>query len=397
MQTYDRKDGTRALFIRLSQNKKHKYITTSITINAKDFNPKAKFGQWVRSSNLRSKTYNSTLIAEIHKLEDLIQGNQNKTLDQIVDLYKNGTLDGEVMFVDFTLAYLKRNEHLYKPASRHRYDVSITDIKEYTQKQDIPITDITTNFLESLYNHCRDRGNMFSTINNKFKKIKKIMSEAVKDGIIKYDENPFLNFTFPRNEKPNRSKLTLEELDLIRGLELKENSNIWHARNIFLLQFNLAGIRVSDILTLKYENLTEDNRIQYKMHKTGEVQTFKLSKEAMLILSYYLDTSRKKTDYILHFIPNIDLTLDALQKTISKKTSLINNNLKTIAHLCEIDKKITTHIARHTFASIAAGKTKDIRVVSKLLGHSNVSTTQTYIASLNDKEMDSAIDTIYDD
>lgn len=393
LQSTPRSDGTHAVLIRLNGNGKRKYITTNVCVSKKDFNPKAKFGSWIRSSNLRNKLYNATIIAEIHRLEDAIEQAKPQTIENIISYYR-GFMGQDIGIVKFTHNYFEKNTSRYKPASLDAYKAFIRDIINFTGENDIPIKKIDTDFLESLYNYCRKNGNMYSTINHKFKKLSTIFNEAIRSKIINQNDNPFIGFKEMKSEKTKRAKLTEDELNKIRELELKSGSKIWHAKNIFLLQFNLAGMRVSDILTLKYQDIIDD-RVTYEMNKTGHIQSLKLNAEAKDILEFYIRKNAKKTDYVFPFIPNLDLPLAIILKKIKSTTVVVNINLKKIAKMVGIEKSLSTHVARHTFASIASRKVKDIMVVSKLLGHSSVVTTQGYIASLSDKEIDSALEKIY--
>ena len=74
---------------------------------------------------------------------------------------------------------------------------------------------------------------------------------------------------------------------------------------------------------------------------------------------------------------------------------MINKNLKSIATKAKISKKITFHVARHTFATIALKKGIRIEYVSKLLGHANLKETQIYAKIINE-ELDKAMDVFND-
>ena len=64
----------------------------------------------------------------------------------------------------------------------------------------------------------------------------------------------------------------MEEIIKIEELELKENSLIWHVKNIFLFAFYNAGIRISDILLMTWDNI-QDGRLVYKMYKTNKLHS----------------------------------------------------------------------------------------------------------------------------
>lgn len=92
----------------------------------------------------------------------------------------------------------------------------------------------------------------------------------------------------------------------------------------------------------------------------------------------------------------VSLDLDTpktLDRAIASKTALINKSLKKIAKKAEIDKNISFHVARHTFATIALKKGMRIEYVSKLLNHRNIKTTQIY-SKIIDNELDLALDNL---
>lgn len=82
-------------------------------------------------------------------------------------------------------------------------------------------------------------------------------------------------------------------------------------------------------------------------------------------------------------------------KTKSSQTAFYNRHLKILAEKAEIDKPVTSHTARHTFATRALNKGIGIELVSKLLGHTNIKTTQVYTKIIN-KDLDRAMSVFED-
>lgn len=79
-----------------------------------------------------------------------------------------------------------------------------------------------------------------------------------------------------------------------------------------------------------------------------------------------------------------------------RPSAQINEKLREIAKLAKIDKKISTHVSRHTFAKQAIKKGTNIQAVQDALGHSSIKQTQGYLADLNTDELDKAFDGFYD-
>ena len=132
------------------------------------------------------------------------------------------------------------------------------------------------------------------------------------------------------------------------------------------------------------------------MHKTGNIHSVKLIEKAKDILSYY--GPQEPGDYVFPFFSSDTDYSNAtfLHNQISAKTALLNKYLKFIADKAEIDKRISTHTARHSFADIARKKTDNIYNLSKTLGHSDLKITEAYLASFDEDAVDSTIDDVFD-
>jgi site-specific recombinase XerD len=84
-----------------------------------------------------------------------------------------------------------------------------------------------------------------------------------------------------------------------------------------------------------------------------------------------------------------------LYNQISSKNAIINKYLKEIAVFTGINKKLSFHIARHSFADIARTKTDNIYDLSKTLGHHSISVTQAYLADFDNDAVDDTIDKVF--
>ena len=164
-------------------------------------------------------------------------------------------------------------------------------------------------------------------------------------------------------------------------------------RDAFLFSFYNAGIRISDILQLTWDNV-KDGKLTYKMYKTNRVHSFKLKEKPILILEKY---KGKDETYVFPFFSSkYDYSNPAyLHSQIGSKTATFNKYLKYIASRAGIPKKLTTHIARHSFADIARQKTDNIYNLSKTLGHSSLKVTEAYLSSFDEKAVDDTLDSMF--
>ncbi|TRX61468.1 tyrosine-type recombinase/integrase [Fulvivirga sp. M361] len=164
-------------------------------------------------------------------------------------------------------------------------------------------------------------------------------------------------------------------------------------RNIYLFSFYLAGVRVSDVLRMKWNQIS-DNRLVYKMGKNNKVDSLKLPSKVIEILNYYSRDKRAKDDFIFPELKkaNIDDEKDVHAKirTANKK---FNYYLKQIASLAKIDKKVTMHISRHSFGNIAGDKVSP-QMLQKLYRHTSLTTTIGYQGNFVHKDTDEALETV---
>jgi integrase len=230
------------------------------------------------------------------------------------------------------------------------------------------------------------------------KVIRAIYYAAIAEQIIPADKNPFFIYKLKADNKAKKDKLTVEEIITIEGLKFDEGSVIWHVRNFFLFSFYCAGIRASDVLQLKWQNVSPDGRLEYHMEKTGQYKSISLMPKANAILKHYKNRASKPQDYIFPFI---DKSLDlkdsmVLFNQISSCTALVNKYLKEVATKADIKKVLSTHIARHSFADIARTKKASVYDISKMLGHSSIKITEAYLASLDIDSQDETMKSVLD-
>ena len=231
------------------------------------------------------------------------------------------------------------------------------------------------------------------------------------DRLMKMDNNPFLTFKY-KGVRTEKEKLNKQEIESIKKLELQKDSRIWHCRNYFLFSYYCAGIRISDLMQLRWNNISSDNRISYQMGKNHKTKDLKLPAQALEILQLYKKEDTKPTDYLFPILNNEEEWAKAMTQAeidvlppkmkeqmynqISSKNAIINKELKKIAKLAVITKCITSHIARHSFTKIAKEEGVEPSILQKMLGHSREETTRHYMGELDNSEYDSTLEKIFD-
>src|SRR5690606_31192623 len=179
----------------------------------------------------------------------------------------------------------------------------------------------------------------------------------------------------------------------IENLKVERHSSRWHTKNVWLLSFYFAGIRISDIIKLSWTDIKND-RLYYVMNKNEKPLSFKIPEKARAVLEHYEGDKKENSGYIFPFLKDVppnDLKL-VFTKT-RNATKVLNKFLKRIAEECNIDKNLSNHIARHTFGNIAGDKIHPL-MLQKLYRHSDLKTTLNYQANFIHKDADDALDSV---
>jgi len=367
----DKKDrqGKCPLYLRVTYNRKTKYSYLNLKVESKF---------WIKDKGKVKRTYpnsvrfNNRLSKVIYEAEcKIMEAHTN----QINPLQASKKTAQDTDFFLFADNHLKMRLSEGKIGTHDKERAIINKLREYVGKGKFEFTDITVEFLDQYKIHLRKKHkNKINTIHSNFKTIRTLLIKAEKYGLIKREKNPFLYYKLEK-QSTSREFLTIDELRLIRELPLDASSTLYHYRQLFLFACSACGLRVSDLLTLKTEHI-RDGYLDMQMTKVAKQIRFKLLPEALDILKEYYN---EDSEYVFPFYSDHDsMSLKEKDIQISRYTSLYNKNLKTIAKRCKISKNITSHVARHTFATLALSQGLRIEYVSKLLGHSSIRTTQIY-------------------
>jgi integrase len=235
---------------------------------------------------------------------------------------------------------------------------------------------------------------MENSMSHFFRTLRAVYNKAIKEGIVRIENYPFNTFKISEFSTETRKRaLTRAEIKKIEGLDLEPGSNLYESRLYFVFSYYGQGINFNDIAKLKYENL-KDNRIEYKRAKTGQIITFKLLPAAQEIIEYHSKvTGHDYANYIFPILnKNIHISAVQIDNRIHKVITKVNADLKEIGILAGIQIPITTYVARHTFANVLKKSGVATNIISEAMGHDNPETTQIYLDSFGNDEIDKAME-----
>jgi site-specific recombinase XerD len=273
----------------------------------------------------------------------------------------------------------------------------VNNLKKFVNQKDLFFPDITVPFIQKFKVYAAATlGQKPRTITNHLIFLRTMYNIAVKEGIVDSKHYPFagdnIKIKIGSSMKVGLSK---EEVARIENLELKTGSPVWHTRNVWLFAFYFAGIRITDVLTMRWSDF-KDDRLQYVMHKNNKPVSLKIPEKARVILEFYKQDKKASNDFIFPDLKkaNSKLKRDLFVKTRTA-TKRFNNYLKQVASLAKIDKSLSNHIARHSFGNIAGDKIHPL-MLQKLYRHSDLKTTINYQSNFIHKDADEALDSVVD-
>lgn len=254
--------------------------------------------------------------------------------------------------------------------------------------------DLTYKFVTGFDRHLRLEGLRLNTIAKHHRNLKKYIHLAIKKGLLPSEKNPY-NLFKPAQEEPERVYLTQLELETLETLEFAAEHKRLERFRDFLLISCWTGLRFGDVKRLCPAQIVKTKKglqLQTRAEKNGKYLNLPLynlfkvegkpSKIEQLI-SRLLEARARECGHnpVFNEIPFYNVT-----------NQYLNRSLKVIAELAGIDKRLTTHVGRRTFATILATKVQ-MPILQRLLQHSTLDMTKIYV-QLSNQAIENELDKI---
>ncbi|EFI11751.1 site-specific integrase [Bacteroides sp. D22] len=228
---------------------------------------------------------------------------------------------------------------------------------------DIPFTQIDFDFIESYVYYLKVNLQLSaSTTNNTIKPLRKVVMRALNKGLMHQD--PFFGYR-PQRITITRKWLSMDEIERLMQTDMKHESANF-IRDMFLFS-TFTGLAYVDLKNLRHDNIVwqKDGKqwIVLNRQKTGTTSYIPLLDIPLRLIEKYRNTAFAGLDgkvFRLCTIENADI------------------QLKKIAKAANIEKRLTYHMARHSYATLCLSMGVPIETISQTLGHRSISTTQIY-------------------
>lgn len=362
------------LFIRITVDKKMTEVSLKMTVLKSSWNQERGI---LKGYSQESKRINLLLeelrTLVVNKYHELLLRNQPFSVEDLKDLVL-GKEESELSLAGLIDYHQEVMASILKPGTLKNYETSkkyiLSFMDKTLKKDDLSLRSVDYKIILDFENFLRKHkptDHQRPLTNNgmlkHMERFKKILNLAVKMDLL--EKNPFDKYQF-KFHRYERDVLDEKELLLLEERKFK-NHRMDLVRDLFVFSC-YTGLSYIDVANLKHENIVlgEDDElwISTERNKTMLPVKVPLLPKAAFILEKYADDPRAE-------VKNSLLPVLSNQK--------LNAYLKEIADVCGIDKNLSFHVARHTFATtVTLQNGVPIESVSKMLGHNKISTTQIY-------------------
>lgn len=385
------KTGELPLKIRVCKDRKTRYINLGVSTKAE---------YWDFGKNQPKPTCpNRELI------EKLISNKISEVKSKIVELKSEDKEFSATTLVEnvsnpskiITVGELFRQHiHCLEEEKRTGYRLSIqqtyNSLLKFNKHLDIPFSDMDCNWLRRYETWLRKQNKSENTIGIRFRNIRMIFNLAMDMELVKSENYPFKKFKVSKlyQETVKRALSKGEILTVIDYPTAGKDFYTKLAINLFTFSYFMGGINFVDMAYLTERNVI-DNRLIYHRRKTGKLINLPMQQRAYMVLKEY---KKSNEAYLFPILSSRHKTEQQRLNRLHKVVTKVNKALKSIGEELHIPIKLTTYVARHSYATVLKRAGVSTSIISESLGHSSEKVTQIYLDGFENSQIDKAMENL---
>ena len=384
-------NGENPLMLQVSKGGKRKYQSLGISINPKYWD----FARNKPKPNYPNKEYIQKIILDKQRelQQRMLELNSEQKEYTTTTLLNNENTKFELKTISmFYKELIEQYTREGKCGNRLIYKGSFNSLKVFTNgKLDIPFNEIDIAWLNKYEKWLRSKGNRETTISLLFRTLRSAYNKAIKAKCARKSDYPFDEYKINKFDTTTQ-KRAIGKTDVLKFTTevqpIGKQQYMELSKDIFVFSYLCGGINFTDIANLTNENI-QNGRLHYIRQKTKKLIKIGIPQEAMLIIEKY---SKESKGYLFPILDSkIHKTALQKQNRIHKILGKVNKNLKLLAAQLGVEANLTTYVARHSFASVLKKSGVNIALISEALGHSDLATTQIYLDSFDNEQVDEAM------
>ncbi|WP_338871791.1 site-specific integrase [Spirosoma sp. SC4-14] len=402
--------GNHVVRLRITSQRVSRFIATTVEIKPNQLNPRPspENRNWIRSTPFKEE-YNLALdvlwkraVAVISDVDHTATAEQIK--ERILALISDEAPKPLVEPVDFIVyaeSFIKRRG---ESGTTDTYKNAVGAFKKFCGKPSLMFDEITMLLLKEWRAWLQQKytGNTPWLYHLRMKTIAFEAVEDLPDLPSTAFADAFRRVKIPK-KRTVKQRLYPDEIERLANLDLMWNSSLRRTRDTSLLMYYAHGMRVGDALRLRASNYVivtgpngeEQHRLIYTMTKTKKPKNVLLPPVAVALLKPYREACTSPQDTLFPFLRRI---IDAgyTEYRFSQKVIIaavqMRVDLQRLAKKAKIDKPLSPHVFRHSFADFARRSGLPVTRIKDALGHDQLTTTQGYMEDLDQLSVDEVAD-----
>ncbi|WP_324675536.1 site-specific integrase [Hymenobacter sp. GOD-10R] len=424
-------DGSHPFMVRITKNRKLKYLATGLSLHPKYWNAEKKeirrsypekarekllldLKEWQTKYEEAAKS-----LAEADEQHDApavaakaIEGRKAqrrvKLLAYIeelaVGLVKTGQIGNATVYRDLGSQLAKFIGAEYNAPDPPLGKGQEADKATWVQKYDIPFDRVTVNFCNEWEATLRATRVEEITLSLRFRTLRAVLNKAIAAGVAKADSYPFARTVAEKHKfsvgkfdvSTAKRAISREELRKLEAQE-PESDRQRLAKDVFLFSFYCAGINFVDLAQLRWKDINgtgETQRLSYVRQKTGGKFSLRLLAPAAVVIdSYRPHTFAGPDSYVFPVLDSKKHTTPTqIKNRLHKVLGQVNKDLKQLGEQAGIATPLTTYVARHSFATTLKMGGYATGIISQAMGHKSEAVTAVYLDSFASDLVDNAFE-----
>lgn len=378
-----KQDGTFPVKLRITFERKQQYYPTPYDITKTEFE-RVMFSKRLNDAE---KSLKKSIAAFENKAIDIIEALPVFTWKAFEKHYltNRGAKDTiNLAFANYA-NNLRDNDRIGTAVS---YECAQSSLNKFSPGA--RFADVTTDFLRRYEKYMVNAGNSITTVGIYLRSLRTLFNNAIGEGMLSKEYYPFgkKKYEIPTGNNTKKA-LTLKDIAAIYFYKPEAGTTADMAKDYWMFMYLCNGINVKDMCLLKYENI-KGEVLEFERAKTTRTKRkvepirVSLADDAKDIIKKWGNTRNDGSTYIFPVLTK-GITAVRERQLIQQLTGVINDHMKAITGILGIDTDCTTYAARHSFATILQRSGASTEFISEALGHTNVKTTQNYLAGFEDE------------
>ncbi len=405
-----RKDGTYPVKLRITYNRKQKYYSTRYKIEKDNFEISDNQRYWLdrlkgtisltklefkKVRNPSSREPYKTMVTYLNELEalarDVISTLPTFTFTSFEKKYYEKPANKRDLLYDLN-SYVTKLLKEGRISTALSYKNALKSFQKYTGKKQFSYDNVTVSFLNNYEKWMIKEGNSLTTVGIYLRNVRTAYRKAETDGIIKSHTYPFGEgkYVIPTGKNIKKA-LSLKEVGMIAHFPVVEGSSEHRYRDYWLLSYLCNGLNIKDLARLTYDNIEGDiikiirAKTEREKRQNPRLITIVITKEIGRIIDRWGNKPGLPDKYVLPILSE-GMVPEKEYKAIQQTIKMINKYIKDIAESVGISQKVTSYTARHSYATVLKRSGASNEFISESLGHSNLQTTENYLADFEIEE-----------